>query len=280
MKCPPWALVLVGLGWLSIEAASAQAIICPGALPVAIMAPERSQRLASRQLERFVSALDLRGIEAIDEDRVIAAYGDHPEQLLAKLQYLSLQCQIVALEPKIKGADRIEVVRRVFLDYISAPPDEDAADLASYVNDVAATGHGEAADPKIETLIATTEEAFQGLDRRAWEERHFPETGPADHAGRDAEADRWSVIVASPRYEDEGWQALTLHQKRWPEVYFELHGPHNVDSPHYAVVAGRRLTETGARELLETVKGMGMAEDSYIWEAPKAADGDLVSANR
>jgi hypothetical protein len=279
MNFSPWALVLASLAWFAPEAVRAQSIICPGALPVAIMAPERSQRLAARQLDRFVSALDLRGIEAIDQERVLAAYGNHPEQLLAKLQYLSLQCQIVALEPKIEGADRVQVVRRVFVDYVSAPPDDEAADLATYVNSVAASGHGETTDETTESLISTVESEHASLARRGWEKRYFPEAGPAGQPGGKEDSERWSVIVASPRYEDEGWEQIARHQKRWSGVYFELHGPHDVDSPHYAVVAGRRLTESGARTLLDEVRAMGMAEDAYVWEAP-ASDGGLVSAKR
>ncbi|NJO36899.1 MAG: hypothetical protein HC871_03795 [Rhizobiales bacterium] len=76
------------------------------------------------------------------------------------------------------------------------------------------------------------------------------------------------MIIASPRYEDDGWTTLRHYQAAHPDIHFELDGPFDPKSPHHAILAGRNLGQNTATELLQMVKAMGLPEDSYIWRAP------------
>ena len=73
---------------------SAQVVECPGFLPSFHVADDKKLAMARRLLSRFISVLDLRGIDAINERLIMTMYNDHPEQLAIKLSYLGLQCQM------------------------------------------------------------------------------------------------------------------------------------------------------------------------------------------
>ncbi|MGI9491741.1 MAG: hypothetical protein ACR2QF_04990 [Geminicoccaceae bacterium] len=214
-------------------------------------------------LERFIAILDLQGVEEVDENAIMAMNEDHPEQLVIKLSYLALQCQIVVMDSKITREERRRAVRRVFLDYVLEPPNADIESLADYVNEIAAMDHDSALTPSITSI----EEALRQAPRREWQEKWFP--------GNDApssDADQWSVIVSSPRYEDEGWAELRRHQLAWPEVYFELYGPYDLEGPFYSVVAGRDMPLERAEALLASIKAKGMAEDAFRWKASNGTE--------
>ena len=91
------------------------------------------------------------------------------------------------------------------------------------------------------------------------------------------QADRWAVIVASPPDVDRGWDQLAEHQERWTDVYFQLHQPYYEDNEHHAIVVGKKLPREEAERLLDYVKELGMAADSYIWPVPvdEAVSTDL-----
>lgn len=246
-------------------AASAQVIECPGALPAAHLQTDQTLKIAERMLGRFTAALSLHGLDALDEPALLQGYRDHPEQLLTKLTYLTLQCQMVLLDSTMTPEARKRAVRRVFLDYVLRPADPSAASLAAYVNDFATNGKTSVEAAGIDADIERIETAFLQSARRQWQERWF--VGPSTHENGKPPR-RWSVIIASPRYEDDGWQALRDHQARWPDLHFELDGPFDLESPHYAVVVGRGLGANTANQLLERIKAKGLPEDSFVWQAP------------
>ena len=261
-----WAFAFV-LSTVSAFTASAQVIECPGALPTAQLEKRQTREVAARLLGRFTAALNLHGLNAIDERAIVEAYRDHPEQLLTKLTYLTLQCQMVLLDETMPADARRQAVRRVFLDYVLRPADPSASSLADYVNDVAANGKT-ASD---EAEIARIEMALAQSARGQWRARWFLDPPPPKDR---AAPKRWSVIIASPRYEDDGWRVLRDHQARWPDIHFELDGPFDLESPHYAVVVGRGLGRNTANQLLGHIKAKGLPEDSYIWRAPAASEAN------
>lgn len=260
---------------IAIPAASAQVIECPGALPAAQLEKKQIIKVAERLLGRFTAALSLHGLDAVDEVAIVDVYRERPEQLLTKLTYLTLQCQMLLLDSTMTADARRRAVRRVFLDYVLEPADPSAASLAAYVNRFATNGRASAdeaadGDATITVEIERIEMVLAQSARDQWRERWFLD--PA--VRKDGKAPRrWSVIIASPRFEDDGWQALRDHQARWTDVYFELDGPFDFESPHYAVVVGRGLGENTASQLLERIKAKGLPEEAYIWRAP-AAEGD------
>ena len=267
------------MGWLRAFAtlctlllspiASAQVIECPGALPAAHLEREQTLKVAERLLGRFTAALGLHGLDIVDEKAIVDGYRNQPEQLLIKLSYLTLQCQMVLLDRTMAVDLRQQAVRRVFFDYALRPADPAAASLASYVNGVASNGRPSTGQAGVDDDIARIEEALSQSARRQWAERWF--IAPLE--GKDgAPTRRWSVIIASPRYEDDGWQTLRRYQARWPDIHFELDGPFDLESPHYAIVAGRGLGQNTANQLLERVKAKGLPEDAYIWRAPARED--------
>lgn len=247
---------------------SAQVVECPGFLPSSNIDKAKKLAMARRLLGRFISVLDLHGLDAIDEQLIMTMYHDHPEQLAIKLSYLGLQCQMVVLESDMTRPKRQEAVRRVFLDYILAPPDTGSESLTAYVNAIAAEHHSSA----LASSVTAIEQARDRSSRRQWQEQWFP-IKSASEIDRSSETDHWSVIVSSPRYEDEGWGELRRHQQSWPEVYFELDGPFDLESPFYAVVAGRDLAAQEADGLLDLIKAKGMANDAFRWRAPDVAGG-------
>lgn len=245
----------------------AQVVECPGFLPSARLDEARQTALTRKQLRRFIALLDLHDIEAIDENTIMAMYADHPEQLAIKLSYLSLQCQMVVLDSAMTARDRQKAVRSVFLDYALMPPQKDIDDLTAYVNQITSNAQYQALEP----LVASIEQALERSQRRQWQQRWFPKDG-ATSGPHDPASKRWSVIVSSPRYEDEGWAELIRHQRDWPDAYFELDGPFDLESPFYAVVAGRGLPADVADELLQVIRTKGMAKDAYRWKAPFGKD--------
>ncbi|MEM8948215.1 MAG: hypothetical protein AAGC99_02670 [Pseudomonadota bacterium] len=258
---------------IAAPAASAQVIECPGALPAAHLKKEQTIKVAERLLGRFTAALGLHGLGAVDETAIVEVYRDQPEQLLTKLTYLTLQCQMVLLDSTMTADARRSAVRRVFLDYVLEPADPSVASLAAYVNGVATNGKASDEDATIENEIMRIEMVLAQSGRGQWRERWFLDP-PARKDGKPHR--RWSVIIASPRFEDDGWQVLRDHLARWPDIHFELDGPYDLDSPHYAVVVGRGLGENTASQLLERIKAKGLPADSYLWRAPPPppADGE------
>jgi hypothetical protein len=247
-----------------VSEASAQVIECPGALPAAALERDETLKLAERQLQRFSAALDLHGLSAINEQAILENHRDHPDQLLTKLTYLTLQCQMVLLDDALAAEDRRRAIRRVFLDYALQPADPSAQSLADYVNAIATSGS--AADTNdLEAEIGRVEFILRRSDRRQWQERWFL---PPAREENGQPAGRWSVIIASPRYEDDGWTTLRRYQEAHPDIHFELDGPFDQQSPHYAVLAGRNLGQNTANELLNQLKAKGLPQDSYIWRAP------------
>ncbi|MEM7043858.1 MAG: hypothetical protein AAF543_13695 [Pseudomonadota bacterium] len=258
--------------WMIATApATAQVIECPGALPAAHLEKEQTIKVAERLLGRFSAALGLHGLKAIDEIAIVEVYWDQPEQLLTKLTYLTLQCQMVLLDSSMTADARRQAVRRVFLDYVLKPADPSAASLAAYVNSVATNGKALAGQEGIDAEIERIEADLAQSARWQWAERWFIDLLPREDGKPHR---RWSVIIASPRYEDEGWTALRDYQTRWPDVHFELDGPFDLESPHYAVVVGRGLGQNTADQLLERVKAKGLPADAYIWRAPAKEEGD------
>ena len=256
-------LIVVFLVSLSSKPLSAQVIECPGFLPSSSIDKTRMAIQANQLLRRFIAILDLQDVEAIDENTIMALHAEHPEQLAIKLSYLALQCQIVVLDSKIVRADRRQAVRRVFLDYVLMPPGAKIDSLADYVNKIAAMDHDRALTPSVKAI----EESLGLVPRRQWQKRWFP-----DDNAQESDRGQWSVIVSSPRYEDEGWAELRRHQVSWPDAYFELDGPFDLESPFYAVVAGRYLSLDHADDLLGIIRAKGMAEDAFRWKAPNKAE--------
>lgn len=254
---------------ITFTKASAQVIECPGALPAADLAKEQTVKVAERLLGRFTVALNLHGLDAINEQAILADHQDYPEQLLIKLTYLTLQCQMALLDKAMTASQRKLAVRGAFLNYVFAPTDPSATSLAAYIDDVASNGL--TYDTKrTQTKIGTIEEALASSGRQDWAERWFLDPPPQ----ADGNAPRLrSVIIASPRFESDGWQTLRRYQENYPEIHFELDGPYDLESPHFAIVAGRSLGQGAANQLLEQVKARGLPADSYIWRPPPADGG-------
>ena len=256
--------VFAALVLLVAQETSAQVIECPGALPAAQLEREQTLIVAERLFGRFSATLGLHGLDGFDERAIIDRYRPHPEQLLIKLTYLTLQCQLVLLDQTMVTAERQQAVRRAFLNYVLGAADPDAASLAAYVNAAATDGkpvdaHGISAE------IGRIEDSLLRSPRRQWAERWFLELPPQKNGTKPRP---WSVIVASPRFEDDGWQTLRDYQALHPDIHFELDGPFDLESPHYAIVVGRGLDQGPANQLLEQVKAKGLPIDAYIWRAP------------
>lgn len=260
-------LVLV-LSCLYAGSLSAQVVECPGFLPSSSIDATKQKALTRKLLGRFIAVLDLHGLEALDEETIIATYAEHPEQLAIKLSYLTLQCQMVMLDATMNAKDRRAAVRRVFLDYALMPPDPAIDDLTTYINQITSREQYQALKPIIESIEETLDQA----PRRQWQDRWFSADSSVENVNL------WSVIIASPRYEDDGWAELRRHQRDWPEAYFELDGPFDLESPFYAVVAGRNLSPSVADELIALIKADGMANDAFRWKVPEEGDG-LTSSN-
>ena len=256
--------ILIALVLFATQETSAQVIECPGALPAAHLERAQTLKVTERLLGRFTATLGLHGLEGFDERAIIDRYSAHPEQLLIKLTYLTLQCQMVLLDRSMVTAERQQAVRRAFLNYVLGPADPNAASLAAYVNGTATDGKPVDADG-ISAEIGRIEEILLRSPRREWAERWFLDPPPQENG---TQPRPWSVIIASPRFEDDGWQTLRRFQARHPEVHFELDGPYDLESPHYAVVVGRGLEQGTANQLLGQVKAMGLPNDAYIWRAP------------
>ena len=262
--------VLLMLVCLCSKGLSAQVIECPGFLPSSKLDEARMETWAKQLLERFIAILDLQDVDAVDKNTILAMHKDQPEQLVIKLSYLALQCQIVVMDSEITRAERRKAVRRVFLDYVLMPPNTDIESLADYVNEIAAMDHDSALTPSVTSI----EQALRQAPRRQWQDRWFPRDDALA-----SERGQWSVIVSSPRYEDEGWAELRRHQQSWPDVYFELDGPYDLESPFYAVIAGRALSLDRADALLDAIKAKGMADDAFRWRAANSAKRGPLARN-
>lgn len=249
----------------------AQMIECPGALPGAQLKKEQTLQMAERLLGRFTASLGLHGLNAVDEKTIIERYRSNPEQLLTKLTYLTLQCQMVLLDSTMSKAERRQAVRRVFLDYVLQGPETSIQSLAAYVNKVATNGRIDEVG-NIEFETARIEQTLLQSARHQWAEMWFHEA-PRERVIGNQPA-RYAVIIASPRYEDDGWQTLRRFQTTHPDIHFELDGPLDLDSPHYAILAGRGLDQETAIQLLARTKEKGLPEDSFVWRAPASTVGD------
>ena len=258
-----WGLAVIVL-MLSASNLSAQSIVCPGTLPVSEIQKETTAVSAERLLKRFMAAFGLHALSEspLAESDVIERYKDHPDQLLTKLNYLAVQCQMLLIErPELDRAVQQEAIRRTFLDYILSKPDPDATSLTKVIDDATAKARADEVDPLIRGDMEEIENALAKSDRLLiWQKEWFR---PADSSVKNDENQQWSVITASPCYEDEGWRMLRAHQACWPNVHFELHGPINPLNPYYAIVAGRGLTETKADKLVEEVLKKEMPQDSF-----------------
>ncbi len=265
-----WVSLFFSLSFTSTTA-FAQVIECPGALPGANLQKEQTLQMAERLLGRFTAALGLHGLGAVDEPAITERYRGNPEQLLTKLTYLTLQCQMVLLDSTMSKEERRQAVRRVFLDYVLQGPDAAVESLAAYVNKVATNGRvDEASDLEFET--ARIEQTLLQSARHQWAEMWFHDAPKKRVIGN--RPARYAVIIASPRFEDDGWQTLRRLQTSHPDIHFELDGPLDLDSPHYAILAGRGLDQETASQLLARVKEKGLPEDAYIWRAPASPSRD------
>ena len=175
---------------------------------------------------------------------------------------------MLLLDPAIAASARQRTLRRVFFAYVLAPPAEDVKNLGDYVNLAAASGRRDEFDPRIAKALERAETALSAIKSQDWRGRWFKGEDEAMPA-----SGRYAVIVASPRYEDEGWGALLDHRRRFPDIHFELHTPYDLAGAFYAVVAGRGLAGDEADELVALVKQRGMAADSFRWAPSSATHG-------
>ncbi len=252
--------------------AYAQVVECPRPPSAATWLPKDRASSTSESLSRFLSVLDLRGQLPLGEAEIEASYGDRLDELLIKLQYLTLQCQMTALDSQLSIAERRRMIRRRFLEDIVA-----AASYKSAVYRFQLLATAEAADGRSPRLDAAVQDAVQEVERAIerspredWRKTWFK--SPAD---RQDGTEGWSVIVASPRNERSGWTALRSYQEKWPDVHFELYSPFYDDNSYYALVAGRGLTQASAKRLLAQVSNLGMPSDSYLWLTPSHDDEAL-----
>jgi hypothetical protein len=265
-----WVILFFSFTFIP-STAPAQVIECPGALPGAKLKQDQTLQMAERLLGRFTAALGLHGLNAVDETAIVERYQSTPKQLLTKLTYLTLQCQMVLLDSTMSKEERRQAVRRVFLDYVLQGPDVAVQSLAAYVNKVATNGRvDEAGDVEFE--IARIEQTLLQSARHQWAEMWFHDAPTKRVIGNHPA--RYAVIIASPRFEDDGWQTLRRFQKSHPDIHFELDGPFDLDSPHYAILAGRGLDQGTASQLLARVKEKGLPDDAYIWRAPTTQPGE------
>ena len=256
----------------------ADIIECPGALPTASLEREEVKPDAERMLQRFMAAFGLYGlgIDLIDERRIIESYGEHPEQLLVKLTYLSLQCQILFLDRSgaSKQTKRDEL-RKAFLDYVLSKPAFSAADLAGYVHQAAI----KAKEEPHEGAIADVEEQRKASRRQQWRKTWYPN----GHRLQPEPIDRSAVLVATPCHEDDGWAMLRSFQELWPDIYFELRGPADDSHPHFALIVGRGLTPGTADGLLKQIQEKGFPKNSRVINGSgkneETASSEAVCAN-
>jgi len=258
--------ISVVIAWFfSIPTLSAQVIECPGTLPSVGLEKEKVMPAAERMLQRFMAAFSLYGLKvnAIDEATIVGRYKDHPEQLLTKLTYLSLQCHIWLLQTPDKNKQAMrDLTRKVFFDYVLRAPDPASTDLTPYINDAATRAKEGPRDTTVDLAIAGVEAEFSKLPWHEWRKKWYPNEGDQ----RPEATGRSAVIAASPCYENEGWAMLRSFQELWPKIYFELHVPLDNDSPFYSIVAGRGLTTKTANDLLKMIQDMGLPKDSYVFD--------------
>ncbi len=234
-------VIIIFLTWCILpQRAAAQVVECPGLLSVPAAAPKRTTAIAKDLLGKFISILDLRGLNIFNETELVSRYARDPDALLIKLQDLDLQCLALSQDDQVSVDERQQVMRRLFLETVLTASDGSDADLQQAIKDI----EGEI-------------ELSRKLSRELW----FQKAEEFD------DTNRWAVIVASMAAVT-AWKELKAHQERWPQIHFELHVPYLESNPYYAIVVGWRLSRTNATKLVELVRGMGMASDSYLWALP------------
>lgn len=250
----------------------AQVVECPGPPSAATWQQEGRASSISDSLARFLSVLDLRGQLPLGEAEIEASYGDRRDELLIKLQYLTLQCQMTALDSQLSVAERRRMIRRRFLEDIvaAATPKSPGYRFQLLATAEAADGSTPPVDRAVQDGVQQIERAIERSLREDWRKTWFKPS-----ADQQDGADGWSVIVASPEDERAGWQALRAHQENWPDVHFELYSPFYDDNSYHALVAGRGLTKASAERLLAQVTNVGMPPDSYPWLTPSHDDVSL-----
>jgi hypothetical protein len=207
--------------------------LAPQAAAQAIDCPAAAP--ASLWLERWQAVLELDGADGLPAE-LRAAGRQAGAGLVPALAALAERCRTAAGDGRLDGAER-QALRAALVERLLP---ERAAAL-----------------PAFERALTL---APRALWRRLW---YGDPDRPLD------EATRWAVIVASPADEAKGWAALRAHQRRWPDVQFELHRPYFPGRP-LALVVGRRLTRADAGKLVAYARELGMAKDAFAWPLPLA----------
>lgn len=242
----PLAAATLCISCLYSEWATAQIVECPGSLSEMAGAPLRNDAKTLDLLQRFVGALDLQHLSSVSATGIMSRHAHHPDELMARLWKLDDECVALAQEGwQLAAEQRQQIMRRRFLQTVLTSSGEPSTDIERTIRDV---------EGKIQRSIVEQ-------SRRRW--FRDPKSPKAD-------ANRWAVIVASPTAAT-AWDALKRHQERWPEMHFELHVPYDKSNPHYAIVAGRRLSEDEAATLVDQVLRTGLASDSYKFPLPMSA---------
>lgn len=239
--------VTLAVGVMIAGNASAQVLYCPDPAELST-SDEENRAEAEMLLERLLTALDLHGREGIDQDALLSAHEDTPGALLAKLSNVADQCSLTAMNNAATLNEHLPDLRRSFLESVLN------RDLSS-TQGGADTGKG----VDVESLEKSINLSLRDLWRKLW--FRLPPS-------QDLPDERWAVIVASPTDASEGWVKLREHQANWDDVHFELHQPYYDDSNYHAIVVGKKLRRSEAERLLDYVKELGMADDSFIWPVP------------
>jgi len=249
---------ILAANMLVVGHANAQVLLCPSASE---LEPSQTEAHAEAKvlLERLLIALDLRNNEGTDTEAILRAHAETPGALLAKLGNVADRCN------RAYGND-LEV-------FFEAVPGLRQAFLEAVLMDDTSSGDGH--DAALAELRAaqevehSTDLSVRSLWRKLWFRT------PSTMKGVD---DRWAVIVASPADADDGWDKLGEFQEAWEDVYFQLHQPYYDDSSYHAIVVGKKLPHEEAQRLLEYVKELGMADDSYAWPVPVDDRINVVSS--
>ena len=247
-------------GGMIAEQGRAQVLLCP--TPPALAADAAGDTSvtsaeAERLLQRLSVALDLHGHRGVDEAAIMRAHRDTPNALLAKLNDVAERCARAARDGFETFDARRPELRKLFLKTVMTADRPVSENPASDVRSEIKPAVGMPTDA--EQVERSIDLSVRELWRKLW-------FRPA--SDDISEQNRWAVIVASPADADSGWDALGEHQRRWKDVYFQLHQPYYDDNPHHAIVVGRRLSRDDAESLLNYVKELGMADDSYVWPLP------------
>lgn len=226
---------MVAMVMLFTGHATAQVLLCP-TTPKLNDSQAETRADARRLLERLMISLDLRGYDGIDVDEIMDKHAETPGALLAKLGNVADQCARADSDDLEEFYSTVPELRQALLEAMAA------ADMTEVV---------EAERP--------TDLSVRSLWRKLWFR-----TAPDDNDANN----RWAVIVSSPEGDDEGWSYLGDFQETWEDVYFQLHEPYYDHSEYHAIIVGKKLPREEAERLLDYVKELGMAEDSYLWPVP------------